>query len=73
MHPNNPRRPYYLVVTRRGEGTDPFCWEIQRRPQAMGVKVSGAGYRSYKAAWEAGSEALDKFLNDLGDVTETNR
>jgi len=73
MHPNNPRRPYYVIVARRGEGTNPFCWEIKRRRQVMGVKVSGSGYRSYRAAWDAGNEALDRFLDDLVKVNETNR
>jgi hypothetical protein len=70
MHPNNPRKPYYVVVTRCGEGTNPFCWEIHRRRQAMGVKVSGSGYRSYRAAQEAGSDALDRFLSDLSKESE---
>jgi hypothetical protein len=70
MHPNNPRKPYYVVVTRCGEGTHPFCWEIHRRRQAMGVKVSGSGYRSHRAAQEAGSEALNRFLSDLSRESE---
>jgi hypothetical protein len=68
MHPNNPRKPYYVIVTRCGEGTNPFCWEIQRRRQAMGVKLSGCGYRSYRAAQIAGNKALDDFLNELKRV-----
>jgi hypothetical protein len=31
----------------------------------MGVKVSGSGYRSYRAAHEAGNKALDRLLDDL--------
>ena len=50
-----------MIVTRRGDGAYPFSWEIQRRREAMGVKVSGSGYRSYRAAHEAGNQALDKF------------
>jgi hypothetical protein len=65
MHPDNRSRIYYVIVTRCGEGAFPFCWEIQRRRQAMGVKVSGSGYRSYRAAQDAGTQALDKFLDDL--------
>jgi tRNA G26 N,N-dimethylase Trm1 len=38
----------------------------------MGVKVSGAGYRSHRAAQEAGNSALDKLLNDLSREAETN-
>jgi hypothetical protein len=31
----------------------------------MGVRLSGSGYRSYRAAQDAGNQALDKFLDDL--------
>jgi hypothetical protein len=65
MHPNNRNRTYYIVVSRSGDGTDPFCWEIRRRRHAMGVKVSGSGYRSYRAAHDAGNNALDRLLDDL--------
>jgi hypothetical protein len=64
MHPDSRSRTYFVVVSRRGSGANPFEWEIQRRKQAMGAKVLGVGYRSYRAALEAGNSALDKFLND---------
>jgi hypothetical protein len=70
MHPNNPRKPYYVIVMRSGEGANPFCWEIQRRRQAMGVRISGSGYRSYRAAQAAGHAALNKFLGDLSRESE---
>jgi hypothetical protein len=70
MHPDNKSRAYFVVVSRRGDGANPFCWEIQRRHQAMGVKVSGSGYRSYRAAQEAGNKALDKFLDDLAKESQ---
>ena len=47
------RRERRLVVSRRGERAFPFCWDIQRRRQATGVKVSDCGYRSYRAAQDA--------------------
>jgi hypothetical protein len=65
MRPDNRNRTYYVVVSRSGDGAEPFCWEIRRRRQAMGVKISGSGYRSHRAAEQAGSEALDKLLDDL--------
>jgi hypothetical protein len=66
LHPdNNRKRIYYVIVARRGEGAYPFCWEIQRRQKAMGIKVSGCGYRSYRAAQDAGKKALNNFLNEL--------
>jgi tRNA G26 N,N-dimethylase Trm1 len=73
MHPDNPSRTYFVVVSRRGSGANPFGWEIQRRKQAMGVKVSGGGYRSHRAAQEAGSSALDIFLNDLSKEADVDR
>ena len=72
MHPDNRNRIYYIVVSRRGDGADPFCWEIRRRREAMGVKVSGSGYRSYRAAFEAGNRALDRLLDDLSKASETS-
>jgi hypothetical protein len=65
MHPNNRNRNYFVIVSRRGDGACPFCWEIQRRHKAMGVKVSSSGYRSYRAAHDAGNKALDRLLDDL--------
>jgi hypothetical protein len=73
MHPDNLNRTYYVVVSRRGDGADPFCWEIRRRREAMGVRVSGAGYHSHRAAHEAGSKALNNFLDDLSRETEASR
>jgi hypothetical protein len=73
MHPDNRNRTYFVIVTRRGDGAHPFCWEIQRRRSAMGVKLSGSGYRSHRAAQEAGSQALHKFLDELSRESGTNR
>jgi hypothetical protein len=70
MHPDNRSRTYFVVVSRRGDGANPFGWEIQRRKQAMGIKISGDGYRSHRAAQEAGSSALERFLNDLSREAE---
>jgi len=73
MHPDNRSRIYFVVVSRRGSGANPFGWEIQRRKEAMGVKVSGDGYRSHRAAQEAGNSALDRFLNELSKEAKANR
>jgi hypothetical protein len=43
MHPDNRKRTYHVIVTRSGDGAYPFSWKIQRRREAMGVKVSGSG------------------------------
>jgi hypothetical protein len=73
MNLDNRNNTYYVVVTRRGEGANPFGWEIQRRRTAMGVKVSGAGFRSYRDAQTAGSEALKAFLTDLANENRADR
>lgn len=73
MHPDNRSRIYFVVVSRRGNGANPFGWEIRRRKEAMGVKVSGDGYRSHRAAQEAGNSALDRFLNELSKEAKANR
>ena len=73
VHPNNRSRIYCVVVSRRGNGANPFGWEIQRRKEAMGVKVSGDGYRSHRAAHEAGKTALDRFLNELSKELKADR
>jgi hypothetical protein len=73
MHPDNRNRTYYIVVSRSGEGADPFGWEIRRRRHAMGVKISGSGYRSHRAAHDAGNKALDSLLDDLARETGKER
>jgi hypothetical protein len=73
MHPDNRSRTYFVVVSRCGDGVNPFCWEIRRRRTAMGVKVSGSGYRSYRAAHDAGRKALNGFLDDLAREMDGSR
>src|SRR6266849_7489285 len=73
MHPDNRNRTCYTIVTRGGDGVYPFCWEIQLRRKVMGVKVSGSGYRSYRAAHDAGSRALDQLLDNFSKEAETRR
>jgi hypothetical protein len=73
MHPDNRNRTYYIVVSRSGDGADPFCGEIRRRRHAMGVKVSGSGYRSYRAAHDAGKKRWTDFWMTLPGKTETSR
>jgi hypothetical protein len=73
MNLDNRNKTYFVVVTRRGDGANPFCWEIQRRRTAMGVKVSGAGYRSHRDAHAAGRQALKAFLTDLANENGVDR
>jgi len=73
MSPDNRYHGYFVVVARRGDGANPFGWEIQRRRTAMGVKVSGAGYRSYRDADIAGRQALKALLSDLANENSVDR
>ena len=62
---DRPRADQYFVVT-RSHGRPPFwTWEIQRRPQPLGVKLSGADFKTESAAKLAGERALVAFLDGL--------
>jgi hypothetical protein len=55
----------YHAVTVSDDCRSAWRWEIRRRSAPMGVKLSGDGYSSQRAAEEAGKQALAKFLTAL--------
>jgi hypothetical protein len=55
----------YHVVTMSDESRCTWRWEIRRRSEPMGVRLTGEGYPSQKAAEEAGRRALTEFLAAL--------
>jgi hypothetical protein len=59
------RRSFYVAVSRNGDVRDGWSWEIRRRQRPMGVKLRESGYRSHRAAYLAGKNALEEFLNGL--------
>jgi hypothetical protein len=59
------RRSFYVAVSRNGHIRDGWSWEIRRRRRPMGVKLRESGYRSHRAAYLAGKNALEDFLNGL--------
>jgi hypothetical protein len=59
------RRSFYVAVSRKGSGQNPWCWEIRRKRRPMGVRLWQAGFRSHRAAQLAGKDALEDFLNGL--------
>ena len=56
------QREYY-IVTLSDECRSAWRWEIRRRGARMGVRVTGDGYSSQRAAEEAGKQALTEFLH----------
>jgi hypothetical protein len=44
-----------------------WTWEIQRRPKPLGVKLSGADFKTESAANLAGEKALAELLARLAD------
>ena len=56
---------YHLVTSRRGEHPERWSWEIQRKSQPLGIKMTADGFQSNSAAQFAGKKALVEFLSDL--------
>jgi len=70
----SPRRSFYVVVSRDGSGRFAWRWEIRRKRKPMGVKLCQGGFRSHRAAHNAGKDALEDFLNGLAiDVASRPR
>jgi len=61
----SPRRSFYVVVSWSGNEPERWSWEICRKWRPMGIKLREAGFRSHRAAQEAGRLALEDFLNGL--------
>jgi hypothetical protein len=62
--PINPN-DYYVVTSRRGEHPDRWSWEIRRKSEPLGIKMTGDEYQSDQAAEFAGKRALVGLLLDL--------
>ena len=56
---------YYVVASRRGEYPDRWSWEIHRKSNPLGIKMTEDGFQSEMAAQFAGKRALADFLSDL--------
>jgi len=68
------RRSFYIVVSRDGSGCNTWCWEIRRKRRPMGVRLWQGGFRSHRAAHNAGKDALEDLLNGLAmDVASRSR
>ena len=56
---------YYVTTSRRGEHPERWSWEICRKSQPLGIKMTADGFQSDSAAQFAGKKALADFLSDL--------
>ena len=56
---------YYVVTSRRGQQPERWSWEIRRKSQPLGIKMTADGFQSDSAAQFAGKKALADFLSDL--------
>jgi hypothetical protein len=61
INPND----YYIATFRTGEQPERWSWEIRRKSQPLGIKMTTDGFRSDSAAQFAGNKALADFLSDL--------
>lgn len=57
----------YFVVTRSHGRPPTWSWEIQRRPNPLGVKISGEDFKTEFAAKLAGEKALADLLARLAE------
>ena len=62
---DHPINDYYVVTSRRGQQPERWGWEICRRSNPLGIKMTGDGYQSDTAAQFAGKQALAEFLAEL--------
>jgi len=56
---------YYVITSRRGEHPARWGWEIRRKSQPLGIKMTADGFQSDSAAQFAGKKALADLLSDL--------
>jgi hypothetical protein len=62
---DHPINDYYVVTSRRGQQPERWGWEICRRSNPLGIKMTGDRYQSDTAAQFAGKRALAEFLAEL--------
>jgi hypothetical protein len=64
--PEDSRSHKYSVIIRRRAGRPPvWTWEIQRRPEPLGIRLYEDGFKSPFAAKLAGEKALRQLLDQL--------
>src|SRR5258707_15573996 len=58
--PINPN-DYYVITSRAGDHPERWSWEIRRKSQPLGIKMTADGFQSDSAAQFAGKKALGGF------------
>jgi hypothetical protein len=56
---------YFVFVAESESKPTRWSWEIRRKSQPMGIKVSATGFQSRQAAEYSGARALSEFLAEL--------
>ena len=56
---------YHVITSRTPERPNRWSWEIRRKSQPLGIKMTGDGFQSEMAAQFAGKRALAEFLADV--------
>jgi hypothetical protein len=64
---------YYIETFDTGARPYPWCWELRRRSQPMGVRFGASGFQSQAAAEHAGKQALERFLEELSKEERQKR
>jgi hypothetical protein len=57
---------YFVVTMSRGRPLV-WTWQLQRRPEPLGIIISGADFQTETAAKLAGEKALIEFLHRLAE------
>jgi hypothetical protein len=64
---------YYVVTFETKASARSWHWEIRRRSNAMGVRLTEGGYQTQMAAENAGKRELAKFLDLLAKEDRRQR
>ena len=56
---------YHVVTSRTGERPERWSWEILRKSNPLGIKMTVDGFQSEMAAQFAGKRALADFISEL--------
>ena len=64
---------YYLVTFTTNERPCRWVWDIKRRSQPMGIRLTGNGFQSQASAEVAGNRALKQFLEALAKEEKRKR
>ena len=62
---DHPIDDYYVITSRHSQQPERWSWEIRRKSNPLGIKMTGDGFQSDTAAQFAGKQALAEFLSDL--------